>query len=146
MYSCFFFSSRRRHTRCALVTGVQTCALPIFGGGDGLFQNDACHDFSSMYQHGRYEAITVPHRSDLPGRGDGPRRLFAVALLHRVEKPCAGLLLPLWGFAAMADEVREAEGFPFDKPILLAARQMANSGLDTIFLSSPATGNPSSQV
>src|SRR3546814_2826642 len=26
----FFLSSRRRHTRCALVTGVQTCALPIF--------------------------------------------------------------------------------------------------------------------
>src|SRR3546814_6730573 len=25
----FFFSSRRRHTRCALVTGVQTCALPV---------------------------------------------------------------------------------------------------------------------
>src|SRR3546814_16469581 len=40
----FFFSSRRRHTRCALVTGVQTCALPIepadlcrpgLRGGDG---------------------------------------------------------------------------------------------------------------
>src|SRR3546814_2905754 len=29
MYLVFFFSSRRRHTRCALVTGVQTCALPI---------------------------------------------------------------------------------------------------------------------
>src|SRR3546814_8507874 len=39
MYACmcvqftvdfyFFLSSRRRHTRCALVTGVQTCALPI---------------------------------------------------------------------------------------------------------------------
>src|SRR3546814_9288156 len=33
LFSCvmyvFFFSSRRRHTRCALVTGVQTCALPI---------------------------------------------------------------------------------------------------------------------
>src|SRR3546814_14750418 len=27
--SLFFFSSRRRHTSCALVTGVQTCALPI---------------------------------------------------------------------------------------------------------------------
>src|SRR3546814_18753643 len=26
---CFFFAGRRRHTRCALVTGVQTCALPI---------------------------------------------------------------------------------------------------------------------
>src|SRR3546814_14931810 len=33
---CLFFSSRRRHTRCALVTGVQTCALPICSslGGD----------------------------------------------------------------------------------------------------------------
>src|SRR3546814_13745000 len=31
MICCFFFSSRRRHTRCALVTGVQTCALPISG-------------------------------------------------------------------------------------------------------------------
>src|SRR3546814_8437158 len=29
IFLCFFFSSRRRHTRCALVTGVQTCALPI---------------------------------------------------------------------------------------------------------------------
>src|SRR3546814_10730213 len=29
----FFFSSRRRHTSCALVTGVQTCALPIFKAG-----------------------------------------------------------------------------------------------------------------
>src|SRR3546814_5660635 len=35
----FFFSSRRRHTRCALVTGVQTCALPILGeeGGAARF-------------------------------------------------------------------------------------------------------------
>src|SRR3546814_2346192 len=30
----FFFSSRRRHTRCALVTGVQTCALPILPVAD----------------------------------------------------------------------------------------------------------------
>src|SRR3546814_11903213 len=46
---CFFFSSRRRHTRCALVTGVQTCALPIYAdagvdalGGDAILaQHDA---------------------------------------------------------------------------------------------------------
>src|SRR3546814_10743841 len=31
LVSFFFVSSRRRHTRCALVTGVQTCALPICG-------------------------------------------------------------------------------------------------------------------
>src|SRR3546814_1477416 len=36
----FFLSSRRRHTRCALVTGVQTCALPI--SSNGLF--DCCVD------------------------------------------------------------------------------------------------------
>src|SRR3546814_8417103 len=29
LFEFFFFSSRRRHTRCALVTGVQTCAPPI---------------------------------------------------------------------------------------------------------------------
>src|SRR3546814_326971 len=35
--SVCFFSSRRRHTRCALVTGVQTCALPISGHERGVF-------------------------------------------------------------------------------------------------------------
>src|SRR3546814_4155076 len=34
-----FFTSSRRHTRCALVTGVQTCALPICGYDCCL----ACH-------------------------------------------------------------------------------------------------------
>src|SRR3546814_1516560 len=34
----FFFSSRRRHTRCALVTGVQTCALPILRDAHRLDQ------------------------------------------------------------------------------------------------------------
>src|SRR3546814_12220409 len=32
VFCVFFFSSRRRHTSCALVTGVQTCALPIAKG------------------------------------------------------------------------------------------------------------------
>src|SRR3546814_10144807 len=39
----FFFSSRRRHTRCALVTGVQTCALPI------------SHKWSSQFSIGNFE-------------------------------------------------------------------------------------------
>src|SRR3546814_1350592 len=41
----FYFSSRRRHTRCALVTGVQTCALPIsttFGTPAKLDLSDVC--------------------------------------------------------------------------------------------------------
>src|SRR3546814_4234421 len=40
MEVCFLllFSSRRRHTRCALVTGFQTCALPIFEGDAAVLQ------------------------------------------------------------------------------------------------------------
>src|SRR3546814_3635141 len=36
----FFLSSRRRHTRCALVTGVQTCALPICSSDSGLSEQN----------------------------------------------------------------------------------------------------------
>src|SRR3546814_1572713 len=46
----FFFSSRRRHTRCALVTGVQTCALPILSRNTlwvGAVDADADHRKSS---------------------------------------------------------------------------------------------------
>src|SRR3546814_6374501 len=41
MRGLFFFSSRRRHTICAVVTGVQTCALPISGTvvGSGTVAN-----------------------------------------------------------------------------------------------------------
>src|SRR3546814_9932161 len=45
----FFFSSRRRHTRCALVTGVQTCALPISltpNVGVLDYENQARYDLS----------------------------------------------------------------------------------------------------
>src|SRR3546814_3756288 len=38
----FFFTSRRRHTRCALVTGVQTCALPIFSNKLTINHTIAC--------------------------------------------------------------------------------------------------------
>src|SRR3546814_4145975 len=37
VFFVFFFSSIRRHTRCALVTGVQTCALPILASKARLF-------------------------------------------------------------------------------------------------------------
>src|SRR3546814_3295122 len=39
MMVLFFISSRRRHTRCALVTGVQTCPLPIFAFFEAYFSN-----------------------------------------------------------------------------------------------------------
>src|SRR3546814_157992 len=64
---CFFFSSRRRHTRCALVTGVQTCALPIFFEGKlSLDDPDKaaidCPGLGKIYlNHG----VTGPHGADV---------------------------------------------------------------------------------
>src|SRR3546814_406966 len=59
----FFFSSRRRHTRCALVTGVQTCALPIYGGGIRLHAavagGRACHHIVSQLYPGFRLRITL---------------------------------------------------------------------------------------
>src|SRR3546814_1325501 len=54
---CFFFSSRRRHTRCALVTGVQTCALPICVADivRAAIQEDADGIAVSSYQGGHNE-------------------------------------------------------------------------------------------
>src|SRR3546814_7804600 len=44
----FLFSSRRRHTRCALVTGVQTCALPISFGAMAMSDRDVVLMFSPL--------------------------------------------------------------------------------------------------
>src|SRR3546814_16704615 len=46
----FFFSSRRRHTRCALVTGVQTCALPISAHGADAVQDAMVEAMSRLPQ------------------------------------------------------------------------------------------------
>lgn len=46
----------------------------------------------------------------------------------------AGLLLPLWGFAELADEVRDADAFAFDEPMLRFAQAMARDGFDQWFL------------
>src|SRR3546814_5350753 len=54
----FFFSSRRRHTRCALVTGVQTCALPIYG----TLADSAAQIVGAMQRAS--SALRLPPRSD----------------------------------------------------------------------------------
>src|SRR3546814_4328888 len=45
-----FFSSRRRHTRCALVTGVQTCALPISFQAVDRWEYDGSPPFKAAQQ------------------------------------------------------------------------------------------------
>src|SRR3546814_12926178 len=91
MFVSFFFSSRRRHTRCALVTGVQTCALPISRPGarapcaDSLaggrrFQEQETNDVRNTRAFARTAARAVRkrlhHADPDPARSDpaGARR------------------------------------------------------------------------
>src|SRR3546814_3190937 len=61
----FFFSSRRRHTRCALVTGVQTCALPICQQAPG--QDGAAAGGGRTPEYLRKDRIAVaPEAEALP--------------------------------------------------------------------------------
>src|SRR3546814_6958546 len=65
VFEYVFFSSRRRHTRCALVTGVQTCALPICASACGTAAGEvsrrlpkaAC--FHTSWPSARLYACTV---------------------------------------------------------------------------------------
>src|SRR3546814_8766247 len=69
VYRFFFFSRRRRHTRCALVTGVQTCALPelidklalyeppLLGGGPGVVAVKA--KFDAFIAEGRKDEALI---------------------------------------------------------------------------------------
>src|SRR3546814_3236730 len=62
----FFFSSRRRHTSCALVTGVQTCALPIYAAiwyptdGHGLAGGDHGDDTMNPTRAALMTSLMLP--------------------------------------------------------------------------------------
>src|SRR3546814_20873800 len=77
----FFFSSRRRHTRCALVTGVQTCALPISSGGLGSYGEASLRGSS-----GRQVRILLDGLPLDTGGGDATSlSLISPFLLERVD-------------------------------------------------------------
>src|SRR3546814_3087833 len=95
----FFFSSRRRHTRCALVTGVQTCALPILvvrggmaaldgTGLDGVEHLQAGNDFTTGKDADLELAVSGgfdPPGDDLASAEDGVQ---ARSEESRVGKEC----------------------------------------------------------
>src|SRR3546814_9182837 len=95
---CFFFSSRRRHTRCALVTGVQTCALPI------SFPVDRFGDLSSDRAAAPVAARHLLWRRRLLYGGGGSRRVrqHGVGLPdgrseeRRVGKECVSTCRSRW--------------------------------------------------
>src|SRR3546814_5882353 len=92
----FFVSSRRRHTRCALVTGVQTCALPIL-----LVRPLAGHGARALLDAG----LTL--------NGDAPEELIARAILvfleHYADNICT-FSAPYPGLELALEELR-IEGF-----------------------------------
>src|SRR3546814_16858473 len=53
---CFFFASRRRHTSCALVTGVQTCALPISHPASSVADAAKAYFFAAAFLAGAFFA------------------------------------------------------------------------------------------
>ena len=63
---------------------------------------------------------------------------FSAAVLRRhgwrLMLVFVGLLLPLWGFAELADEIREQDVIPFDEPILRFAHALAREGFDRFFV------------
>src|SRR3546814_19898651 len=83
----FFFSSRRRHTRCALVTGVQTCALPISGLGFEYFYGFNVGDTNQWAP-----ALVENTRTVEPPTGDPPYRSEE----RRVGKACVSTCRSRW--------------------------------------------------
>src|SRR3546814_8759834 len=79
----FFFSSRRRHTRCALVTGVQTCALPI------CFRCFGCSSsgrFLKAFGNVRVHFAILELQRDLPRRLRGSGARHQTVPIHHPRK------------------------------------------------------------
>src|SRR3546814_19293992 len=95
----FFLSSRRRHTRCALVTGVQTCALPICGDGPGRALHRVRMEGSPQprpaFRHGLVSAGLSGYRRQWP---ETPLALPSVRFQGRAACPrvlsCTGSSTP----------------------------------------------------
>src|SRR3546814_1911308 len=68
----FFFSIRRRHTSCALVTGVQTCALPISPFRDGQDPHSMSPPRLPERSIRANPVRPAPKRSDSRRFGEGP--------------------------------------------------------------------------
>src|SRR3546814_7868105 len=101
---CFFFSSRRRHTRCALVTGVQTCALPIYPRALG-FNSRHLHikSLSALFLSRPFRGFHRPRRLGLnpsshscSGRLGDPVRPCVRSEERRVGKECVSTCRSRW--------------------------------------------------
>src|SRR3546814_6786394 len=119
VYFFFFFSSRRRHTRCALVTGVQTCALPIYLHWPFCRSKCPYCDFNSHVRESidqaRWRAALLSDLEHAAAKS-GPRRVSSVFFgggtpsLMPAETVAAALekIAALWGLPAGTEVTLEA--------------------------------------
>src|SRR3546814_3924406 len=90
----FFFSSRRRHTRCALVTGVQTCALPICRVKVSTRGDYASRALLSLALHGAESGPTSVR--DIAERTGLPQPYLERSEERRVGKECVSTCRSRW--------------------------------------------------
>src|SRR3546814_3625607 len=84
----FLFSSRRRHTRCALVTGVQTCALPILTDDQDALFADLRGTLSQAEPDGTGQlALTRIYRLQREGHGCGEENFKQLILRASGHEP-----------------------------------------------------------
>src|SRR3546814_10299587 len=87
LFCRFCFSSRRRHTRCALVTGVQTCALPIFEHATAFDLAELLHTVVDDFKDAGTEvSFEGAHRFVYVGRSEE----------RRVGKECVSTCRSRW--------------------------------------------------
>src|SRR3546814_3474272 len=84
MLMFFFVSSRGRHTSCALVTGVQTCALPICAAAIAIEDEEAARLIREYFP--RLQAGELKYRALSRRAGNHPRLLALLAELLRTYK------------------------------------------------------------
>src|SRR3546814_1141363 len=94
---CCFFSSRRRHTRCALVTGVQTGALPIYSAIQRIVGVQNCRGLAALFADPRAELTEKAALGFVgillsPVAGIDPRRSEE----RRVGKECVSTCRSRW--------------------------------------------------
>src|SRR3546814_2121775 len=82
-FVCFFFTSRRRHTSCALVTGVQTCALPILRNAAITWERPAGTGWP------RYRLSRQPVAGMAAAMGPGRRRALSCVAMNASPRPVA---------------------------------------------------------
>src|SRR3546814_9921177 len=107
----FFFSSRRRHTRCALVTGVQTCALPISSFAEliNLYlinQDPLARGFAALavFQHSLDDPEWLPLAENLLESGANYRSAAAAVAAANFESVRFGTTCTDWLIRLFDDE------------------------------------------